>query len=196
MLTATMSSSWRWGSGGERRPRTRAGWRRRCRGPGPQRPPSEPITFYGVTRGRDSTTAEVAERVAAGKVNQVDDSSSRSLGEIVRSNVFTRFNALDRRAGRRRARGRRQPRDALFAVVMVLNAVIGIVQELRSKATLDRLSVVAAPRLTVVRDGERGRGRAARTWCSTTSSCWRPATSSSSTGRSSRPTSCRSTSRC
>ena len=41
----------------------------------------------------------------------------------------------------------------LFAVVMVFNAVIGIAQELRSKRTLDRLSVVAAPRLTVVRDG-------------------------------------------
>ena len=47
------------------------------------------------------------------------------------------------------------PRDALFAAVMVINAVIGIAQELRSKATLDRLSVVAAPRLTVIRNGER-----------------------------------------
>ena len=48
-----------------------------------------------------------------------------------------------------------QPRDALFAIVMVSNAVIGIAQELRSKRTLDQLSVVAAPRLTVVRDGAR-----------------------------------------
>jgi cation-transporting P-type ATPase E len=100
------------------------------------------------------TTAEVDERVAAGKVNKVDDSSSRSLGEIIRSNVFTRFNALITvLAVVVLVIG--SPRDALFAAVMVLNAIIGIAQELRSKATLDRLSVVAAPRLTVIRDGER-----------------------------------------
>ena len=96
--------------------------------------------------------AEVAERVAAGKVNRVDDSSSRSLGDIVRSNVLTRFNALiSVLAVVVLVVG--SPRDALFVVVMVFNAVIGIAQELRSKRTLDRLSVVAAPRLTVVRDG-------------------------------------------
>ncbi|MEQ9163002.1 MAG: HAD-IC family P-type ATPase, partial [Ilumatobacter fluminis] len=46
-------------------------------------------------------------------------------------------------------------RDALFAGVMVSNAVIGIAQELRSKATLDRLTLVAAPRLTAIRDDAR-----------------------------------------
>jgi cation-transporting P-type ATPase E len=100
------------------------------------------------------STAEVALRVADGRVNRVDDSSSRSLRDIIRSNVFTRFNALITGltavvlvVG--------EPRDALFALVMVFNALIGIAQELRSKRTLDRLSVVAAPRLTVIRDGVR-----------------------------------------
>ena len=98
------------------------------------------------------TAEEVRERVAAGHVNRVDDSSSRSLGEIVRSNVLTRFNGLIAvLAAVVLVVG--EPRDALFAVVMVANAVIGIAQELRSKRTLDQLSVVAAPRLTVVRDG-------------------------------------------
>ena len=98
------------------------------------------------------SAGEVARRVADGRVNRVDDSSSRSLRDIIRSNVLTRFNALISGltvvvlvVG--------EPRDALFAVVMVFNAVIGIAQELRSKRTLDRLSVVAAPRLTVIRDG-------------------------------------------
>jgi cation-transporting ATPase E len=95
---------------------------------------------------------QVAERRADGRVNIVDDSSSRSLGEIARSNIVTRFNAIVAAlaivvlvVG--------DVRDALFALVMVSNAVIGIGQELRSKATLDRLSLVAAPRLTAVRDG-------------------------------------------
>jgi cation-transporting ATPase E len=98
------------------------------------------------------TAAEVAARVAEGKVNRVVDASSRSVGEIVRSNVATRFNALI--AGLAvvvLVVG--SPRDALFALVMVYNAAIGITQELRSKRTLDALSVVAAPRLTVLRDG-------------------------------------------
>ena len=43
---------------------------------------------------RGLTAAEVAVRVERGQVNHVDDSSSRSLGEIVRANVLTRFNAI------------------------------------------------------------------------------------------------------
>ena len=101
---------------------------------------------------RGLTSAEVTDRIERGLVNHVDDSSSRSIGEIVRANVFTRFNAIVGAlaiviviVG--------DLRDALFAGVMVSNAVIGIAQELRSKATLDRLTLVAAPRLTAVRDG-------------------------------------------
>ena len=47
----------------------------------------------------------------------------------------------------------REPRDALFGIVLVTNALIGIIQELRAKATLDRLAVLTAPRVSVVRDG-------------------------------------------
>jgi cation-transporting ATPase E len=44
--------------------------------------------------------------------------------------------------------------DALFGVVLVANAAIGIIQEVRAKRTLDRLALLAAPRARVVRDGE------------------------------------------
>ena len=47
--------------------------------------------------------------------------------------------------------------DALFGVVLVANTLIGIVQELRAKRTLDRLTVLTAPTATVVRDGEAAR---------------------------------------
>ena len=46
-----------------------------------------------------------------------------------------------------------QPQDALFGIVLVTNALIGIGQELRAKRTLDRLAVLSAPRVQVVRDG-------------------------------------------
>ena len=44
-------------------------------------------------------------------------------------------------------------KDALFGIVLVTNALIGIAQELRAKRTLDRLAVLSAPRVRVIRDG-------------------------------------------
>lgn len=97
--------------------------------------------------------AEVATRVAAGHVNEVDDRTSRTVGEIVRANVLTRFNAiLAVLAVAVVATGRLG--DAAFALVLVLNAVIGIGQELRAKRTLDRLAFLHAPTARVVREGE------------------------------------------
>ena len=83
----------------------------------------------------------------------VPRSNTRTVSQIVRSNVFTRFNAL---LGAMLAVilvvGPVQ--DALFGFVLIANAGIGIVQELRAKRTLDRLSVLTAPKAHVVRDGE------------------------------------------
>ena len=81
---------------------------------------------------------------------------TRTVAHIVRSNVFTRFNAL---LGAMLVLilfvGPVQ--DALFGVVLVANTMIGIVQELRAKRTLDRLTLLTAPTATVVRDGEASR---------------------------------------
>ncbi|MGW2469432.1 HAD-IC family P-type ATPase [Streptomyces bauhiniae] len=98
------------------------------------------------------TRAEVAERVARGEVNDVPVRSSRSLGEIVRANVFTRFNAII---------GVlwvvtlfvAPIQDSLFGFVILANTGIGIVQEWRAKKTLDSLAVIGESRPTVRRDG-------------------------------------------
>ncbi|MEU8648650.1 HAD-IC family P-type ATPase [Streptomyces sp. NPDC048737] len=98
------------------------------------------------------TTAEVAERVARGQVNDVPVRSSRSVGEIVRANVFTRFNAII---------GVlwivmlfvAPVQDGLFGYVILANTGIGIVQEWRAKKTLDSLAVIGEARPTVRRDG-------------------------------------------
>ena len=78
--------------------------------------------------------------------------TSRSVAEILRANIFTRFNLL---LGVLVAVilvwG--EPADALFGIVLVTNALIGIGQELRAKRTLDRLAVLSAPRVRVIRDG-------------------------------------------
>ncbi|SFE85883.1 cation-translocating P-type ATPase [Blastococcus tunisiensis] len=109
----------------------------------PQRP---------VTAPEGLTAAAVRERIAAGRTNVTSVRTSRTLAEIVRANVFTFFNGLLAALWVVAAlTGRWQ--NATFGGVVVANAAIGIVQELRAKRTLDRLAVLNAPRARVVRDG-------------------------------------------
>ena len=112
-------------------------------------PVSADVTRLGE---RGLSAAEVAERVARGAVNRVKDRTSRSVASIVRENVLTLFNAIIVGAsiivllfG--------DLRDGIFGGVMVINAVIGIVSELRAKRTLDSLAIVDAPQASVLRDG-------------------------------------------
>ncbi|MEV5580705.1 HAD-IC family P-type ATPase [Streptomyces parvus] len=112
----------------------------------PMEPPPPPHRPDGLT------TAEVAERVARGEVNDVPVRSSRSLTEIVRANVFTRFNLII---------GVlwvimlfvAPIQDSLFGFVIVANTGIGIIQEWRAKRTLDSLAVIGEAKPTVRRDG-------------------------------------------
>src|SRR5581483_8028232 len=98
------------------------------------------------------TTAEVDERRRAGLANDTALPTSRPLWVIVRANVFTRFNAI---LGVLMAViivvGPFQ--DSLFAIVLVLNTLIGIGQELRAKRTLDRLALLTTPTVRAWRDG-------------------------------------------
>ncbi len=99
------------------------------------------------------TAAEVADRVARGLSNTIPAVPTRTVGQIVRANVFAPINlvvgilaALVIAAG--------SPKDALFGGVIIANSVIGVVQELRAKRVLDQLSVVNAPRAHAVRDSQ------------------------------------------
>ena len=85
---------------------------------------------------RGLSVAEVAERVARGETNDVPDAPSRTVSEIIRANLFTRFNAL---IGSLFAvvMVSGAYKDGLFGGVIVANTLIGIVQELRAKHTLD-----------------------------------------------------------
>ncbi|QCX77375.1 Calcium-transporting ATPase 1 [Streptomyces sp. YIM 121038] len=103
-------------------------------------------------RATGLSAAEVAERVARGEVNDVPVRSSRSTAEIVRANVFTRFNAI---IGVLWAIMLfvAPIQDSLFGFVIVANTGIGIIQELRAKKTLDGLAVIGEAKPTVRRDG-------------------------------------------
>ncbi|MFJ8538839.1 HAD-IC family P-type ATPase [Streptomyces sp. NPDC093591] len=112
--------------------------------------PVHPASVTVATGGL--TAAEVAERVARGQVNDVPVRSSRSMADIVRANVFTRFNAII---------GVlwvimlcvAPIQDSLFGFVILANTGIGIIQEWRAKKTLDSLAVIGEARPTVRRDG-------------------------------------------
>ncbi|MEU9390625.1 HAD-IC family P-type ATPase [Streptomyces sp. NPDC048324] len=116
----------------------------------PVHPPGTPAAARGLS------AAEVAERVSRGQVNDVPVRSSRSIGEIVRANVFTRFNAII---------GVlwlimlfvAPFQDSLFGYVILANTGIGIIQEWRAKRTLDSLAVIGEVRPTVRRDGVAAR---------------------------------------
>ncbi len=85
--------------------------------------------------------AEVAQRVAEGKSNAVAQRAARSIADIIRANVFTRINAI---------LGvlllivvvTGSVINGLFGLLIIANSVIGMVQEIRAKQTLDKLAIV------------------------------------------------------
>lgn len=103
------------------------------------------------------TAGEVADRVAAGKVNGEQTVRTKSVAQILCSNIFTFFNFLfaamavilvffvDFNSSGIGNFG--------FMMLVIINAAIGILQELRAKRTMDKLSLLSAPRVTVMRDG-------------------------------------------
>jgi len=98
------------------------------------------------------SASEVAQRRADGRTNDAPDPTSRTFGQIIKANVFTPFNyLLGTLLVAILAIG--DYRDALFGIVLVANSSIGIIQEVRSKRTLDALAVLNAPYSTVRRDG-------------------------------------------
>jgi cation-transporting P-type ATPase E len=90
---------------------------------------------------RGLTDAEVAQRVAGGQSNAVQKRAARSVADIVRANVFTRINAIlgvllliVLVTG--------SFINGLFGLLIIANSVIGMVQEIRAKQTLDKLAIV------------------------------------------------------
>ena len=113
--------------------------------------PAVPARAAGRPAGL--TSEQAATRVAAGQANRQAHRPSRTVRQIVRANVVTRFNAI---LGALLAVivvvGPFQ--DALFGIVLVSNTLIGIVQELRAKWALDRLALLTAPKAVALRDGK------------------------------------------
>lgn len=100
------------------------------------------------------TSEQVWKRKAQGKVNVVTPTQSKSYADIIKSNVFTFFNLIHVilflfvvAVG--------EFKNGIFILIIVANTVIGIVQEMRAKHKVDKLKILTAPHVDVIRDAKR-----------------------------------------
>ena len=111
------------------------------------------MTRYTAEAATGLTQEQVAEYLKNGWDNHAVEPPSKSRRQIFVSNIFTYFNfiflgiaALLIFVG--------SYRDLTFLPIIIANSLIGIIQELRAKRTLDELTVLNAPKARVVRDGK------------------------------------------
>ena len=100
------------------------------------------------------TSEQVRERVRSGRVNGNPHPRTRTVKQIFFHNIFTFFNFINVvlailifMVG--------SPKNAMFAMIIIFNTGIGIFQEIRAKRTIDRLTLISAPKAHVIRDGEK-----------------------------------------
>jgi cation-transporting ATPase E len=111
-----------------------------------EKSPSTDNVLHGLT------SQEVAERVAAGKTNADTDVKTKSIGQIFREHAFTLFNFVNVALAVLVAITG-QYRNMTFMIVVVINLVVGVVQEVRAKQMVDKLSIITANKVRVIRDG-------------------------------------------
>ena len=108
---------------------------------------SKDYSFNGLS------AEQVKSRIEAGKVNRSENSTGKTVKQIILSNTLTYFNfifavitVLLCIAG--------SFRNLTFLPIVIGNALVGIFQELRAKKTLDKMSLLNAPHANVIRDGQ------------------------------------------
>ena len=120
--------------------------------------PDTGATSAPVFSAEGLSDEEVRERVAAGKVNGEQTVRTKSVAQILRSNILTFFNFVFIVLAVLLAGFVPAGMDGIgnfgFLILIVFNTLVGIVQELRAKRTMDRLSLLSAPKAVVVREGE------------------------------------------
>lgn len=100
------------------------------------------------------TDEQVKERIEAGQVNADENPNTRTYKQIVRENTLTFFNFLNLvllvlilMVG--------SIKNAFFVCIIIINTLIGIVQEIRAKKTIDQLAILTARKSVVIREGKK-----------------------------------------
>lgn len=104
------------------------------------------LCFQGLTQ------AEVEARIADGQVNAIQDSSNRSVKDIVMGNTLTFFNFINV-VLLALVLSVRSYKNMLFIFIIIANTLIGIFQEIKTKITLDKLKILTVSHVDVIRDG-------------------------------------------
>lgn len=120
-------------------------------------PEKESLLNIDVDLERGLNADQIQERISKGYINAIKVGSSKTVGEIFFSNIFTFFNFLclliflwilsvtD---------SFEDVKNTTFMFVIAINTSIGIVQELKAKSTMDKLSLLSSPDVKVLRCGE------------------------------------------
>lgn len=121
---------------------------------------TEEISTSGITRFRVDlkkglSDDQVNTRIQEGLVNKVDKGSTKTIPHIIFSNIFTTFNIIVMAVSIWLISVNTKITYYSFAIMAILNTVIGIVQEIRAKMTIDKLSLLSAPTATVIRNGRQ-----------------------------------------
>jgi cation-transporting P-type ATPase E len=112
------------------------------------------VERYNPEVEKGLTTEEVELRQMAGLANITDSGSTKSIPSIISANIFTFFNFLNFGIAGWLISVRSSISNLFFLGVITANITIGIIQEIRAKKTIDKLSLLSAPTALVIRDGE------------------------------------------
>lgn len=108
---------------------------------------------FGVSLEHGLTQEQVKLRYDQGKYNKLPEPSTKSTKDILKDNICTRFNLYNLLIALALVFVGAWSNIAFFLII-VLNALIGIMQELRAKKLIEELSILSAPQVLVIRDGQ------------------------------------------
>ena len=111
------------------------------------------IKRYSPSYEAGLTDEQVSERKAQGAVNAVTQKNSVTIKEIIFRNVFTYFNLIFAVLATLLIIVRAYE-GLSFMPIIIINILIGIVQQIRSKRTLDKLNMIHAPQAALIRNGK------------------------------------------
>ena len=119
--------------------------------PGPQR---KELDVISADPSVGLTESQVQERIRAGWVSGTPKPAGKTIPEIIFSHIFTFFNLIFVILALMLVIGGSSVKNMLFLIVAACNTVIGIVQEIRAKVAVDKLTLVAARPVRVIRNGQ------------------------------------------
>ena len=115
----------------------------------------QPIERYSPTTEDGLSTEQVEERILNNLTNNIPKGSSKSILQILYKNIFTFFNMMYIIIFILLLSAGADVANFMFVLIVGANTLIGVIQEIRSKQTIDKLSLLSAPHVTVVRNGEK-----------------------------------------